>query len=150
MDRFIQLPVSIHPRSGCPAVTVVGLQGHVPVRALRRAGYAVSQDPTVEFAHLDHSDLLVLAPGPPEPPAWALIGHLRERSGIPVIALMAAPTDDERRRSTDAGADRCLDVAGTDADLVAEAQGLLRDRVAGHREQGRAVPSRGRQEHVPA
>lgn len=126
--RLIQLPESLEVRSTPAIVAMVGLLGAPRARALVDAGRAVSLEPTIVFSRLDASDLLVVAPAPPEPAAWALISHLRERSAIRVLALVPAPRDADHRLLSEAGADGCLDAAGTDEDLLAAVDALLDHR----------------------
>jgi DNA-binding response OmpR family regulator len=132
--RLIHLPAQTEAPHAPTAIAIVGLLGATPARALASAGYAVSLQPTIEFDRLAMSDLLVLAPAPPEPPAWALIQHLRQRSAIRVLALVPEPTDDDRRLLRKVGADGWLDATSTDGELAVAVRTLLDDRSAtGHR-----------------
>jgi DNA-binding response OmpR family regulator len=130
---LIHLPESVEARRTPATVAVVGLLGAQRAQVLAAAGCTVVLEPTIVFARLDVSDLLVVAPAPPEPAALALIRHLRERSAIRVLALVPAPSEADRRLLFESGADGCLDAAGTDEDLLAAVGALLdhrRDRVA--------------------
>jgi DNA-binding response OmpR family regulator len=138
---LIHLPESVEGRPTSVTIAVVGLLGAPRARALADAGCAVSLEPTIVFARLDVSDLLVLAPGQPEPAAWMLTRHLRERSAIPVLALVPAPTDVDRGLLLDAGADGCLDAASSDDELVIAVDALLARRSKTPRT-GAGIPSR--------
>jgi DNA-binding response OmpR family regulator len=113
-------------------ISVVGLLGAGPAAALEAAGYDVSRDQSVEYTRLDHRDLLVLALAPPEPPSWAFVRALRQRSSVPVLALVPDLTTPERRRLREVGASGCLDHASSDAEVLAEVDTLLTRRGAAH------------------
>jgi DNA-binding response OmpR family regulator len=107
------------------AVTVVGLSGAPWGRVLKGAGYEVSLEQWVAYARLESSQLLVLALASPEPEAWDVVRHLRERSSIPVLALVAGLTDDARWHLIGAGADGYLDSASTDEAFLAAVDAVL-------------------------
>lgn len=112
-------------------IRVVGLLGAGRIPALVSAGHDVALDPTVEFARLDGCDLLLVALAPPEPPPAAFLHVLRERSSIPVLVLEPGLTAAEERLLFAFGAARCEDAGCSDAQLLADIDGMLthhRDR----------------------
>ncbi|MEX0952351.1 MAG: hypothetical protein WDZ26_00820 [Nitriliruptoraceae bacterium] len=131
------------------AVTVVGLAGAPWARVLEGAGHEVSLEPWIAYARLESSRLLVLAPATPEPEAWDVVRHLRQRSSIPVLALVAGLTDDARWHLIGAGADGYLDSASTDESFLAAVDAVLAldpntvpsDRLATRRANTRMVSS---------
>lgn len=90
-------------------ICVIGLAAPGLAEVLRAHGHEVVVDLTVEYGHLETADLLVLALADPEPPALAVLMHVRERSGVPVLAIVPSLTAEDRRHLLDAGADGWLD-----------------------------------------
>ena len=113
-------------------IRLVGLLAAGHASTLATAGHAVSTDAYVEYASLATSDLLVLATCPPEPPAWMLIRALRQRSRVPMLALVPEATAGDRCRVLDVGGDGCLDVACSEAELLTGVDLVLRDSAACH------------------
>lgn len=117
--------VSVEARRTAVTMTVVGLSGTRWAQVLEGAGYEVSLEPWVAYARLASSRLLVLALATPEPEAWDVVRHLRQRSSIPVLALVPGLTDDARWHLIGAGADGYLDSASTDEEFLAAVDAVL-------------------------
>lgn len=107
------------------SVIVVGLSGDRWARVLQGTGYEVSSEACPTYAQLGRHRLLVLAMAPPEPDAWDVVRHLRQRSSIPVLALVAGLSDDARWHLIGAGVNGCLDSGSTDAEFLAAVDAIL-------------------------
>lgn len=117
------------------AISVVGLLGARVAAVLARAGRSVSYDDSLEYARLHGRALLVVAPAPPEPPAGALVRHLRQRVSVPVLAVVADLGEVER----DGLEATMIDADSSDAELVAAVDEVL---VAGSWDPAAEEPAR--------
>lgn len=107
------------------AVAVVGLSGAPWAHVLDGAGYAVSMEQWIEYARLEKIRLLVIAFATPEPEAWDVVRHLRQRSSIPVLAVIDGLVDDSRWHLISAGADGYLDSTCTVMEFLASVDAVL-------------------------
>lgn len=109
-------------------ITVVGILAEGVADQLRRDGHEVTVESSVEYGHLGGTDLLVLALDRPEPRAAAVTARLRERSALPVLALVRNLDDDERRRLAAAKVDGALPLDCRGEELTSMVAAILAAR----------------------
>lgn len=142
MEPYTLPALATAPTTQPVAVLAVGC-GDTRASVLEAAGYRVDQAGWIAFDQLAGSDLLVLAPAPPEPPAHALVRELRLRSGTPVLVLAHRSTGFDRAAIVAAGADGCLDAEVDDARLLACVRQLLATSAGERRAAAGAAGRRG-------